>query len=384
MDTDAWICGICLCLWCITFGNGIPLNPPKVKNVADDTKAIDDAIDSDNLRPLENDQNKNNVLKFEPLKDIRKDENLSLDKLKPVDHIDALKMEHDGHINKEYHKELFLGNHEQFEKDGEDSTAKLLDIFFRVDSDKDGHLSEAEMEAWIMQKMDEHFDEALQENEEIFKHLDPDGNGLVHWKEYYTHFLLAKGYDDVRAKKHVQDYDEIELDSDAKEELVRYKFRWTDADLDPADNQLNKTEFLGFRHPEQSDKTISTMVSSIMNSMDSNEDGWLSLSEFIALPPGEVEGDDFREMDIHWQEERKAEFSDAIDQDKNGHVTAMELKAYLDPRNPVQALMESRNLISLMDEDKDKMVSKDEMLKHKDIFISSKVVDFAANVHDEF
>lgn len=131
MDTDAWICGICLCLWCITFGNGIPLNLPKVKNVADDTKAVDDAIDSDNLRPLENDQNKNNVLKFEPLKDIRKDENLSLDKLKPVDHIDALKMEHDGHINKEYHKELFLGNHEQFEKDGEDSTAKLLDIFFR-------------------------------------------------------------------------------------------------------------------------------------------------------------------------------------------------------------------------------------------------------------
>ncbi|XP_046579478.1 45 kDa calcium-binding protein-like [Haliotis rubra] len=377
MDPYAWMCCICLCLWCVSFGNGIPVNPLKVRNPADDAKA-DNAIDSDNLRPLENDQNKNNLLY------IRKDENLPLDKLKPVDHIDAVKMEQDGHINKEYHKELFLGNHEEFEKEGEDSTAKLLDIFTRVDSDKDEHLSEAEMEAWIMQKMQEHFDEALQENDEVFKHLDPDENGVVHWKEYYTHFLLAKGYEETRAKRHVQDYDEIELDSDAKEELVRYKFRWTDADIDPADNQLNKTEFLGFRHPEQSDKTISTMVYSIMNSMDSNEDGTLSLSEFIALPPGDVEGDDFREMDVHWQEERKAEFKDAIDQDKDGKVTSKELKAYLDPRNPIQALMESRNLISLMDEDKDKMVSKDEMLKHKDIFISSKIVDFAANVHDEF
>ncbi len=41
-------------------------------------------------------------------------------------------------------------------------------------------------------------------------------SGLVHWKTYYTHFLLAKGYEEAKAKKHVEDYDEIQLDSDGK------------------------------------------------------------------------------------------------------------------------------------------------------------------------
>ena len=37
-------------------------------------------------------------------------------------------------------------------------------------------------------------------------------SGYVEWKEYYIHFLLAKGYPVERAKKHVEDYDEIDLD----------------------------------------------------------------------------------------------------------------------------------------------------------------------------
>lgn len=36
--------------------------------------------------------------------------------------------------------------------------------------------------------------------------------GLVDWKEYYTHFLLAKGYPLEQAKQHVVDYEAIELD----------------------------------------------------------------------------------------------------------------------------------------------------------------------------
>lgn len=46
-----------------------------------------------------------------------------------------------------------------------------------MDTDHDGQLSVVELERWVMQKMEEHFAEAAKENEEIFKHLDPDGNG---------------------------------------------------------------------------------------------------------------------------------------------------------------------------------------------------------------
>ncbi|XP_041377792.1 45 kDa calcium-binding protein-like [Gigantopelta aegis] len=310
---------------------------------------------------------------------------LSLDQLKPVDHVDAVKMEQDGHINKEYHKELFLGNHEAIDK-GDEETAlkKLIDIFKKVDSDSDGHLSEAEMEGWIIQKMEEHFAESIQENDEIFAHLNKDPNGTVPWKVYYTHFLLAKGYTLDQAKKHVVDYDEIDLSQKDKDELIHYKFRWTDADVNPVDNALSKSEFLTFKHPEHSKKTMDSMVYNILNSLDRNEDHNLTKEEFVALPPGEVEGQEFQEMDKQWQKDREREFSEAIDKNGDGVATVEELKIYLDPRNPIQALMEARNLVSLMDDDKDGELSRDEIIKHKNIFLSSKVVDIVGNFHDEF
>jgi len=36
-----------------------------------------------------------------------------------------------------------------------------------------------ELEAWILDKTNEHFDEALEENDHIFKHMDPDGDGKL-------------------------------------------------------------------------------------------------------------------------------------------------------------------------------------------------------------
>ncbi|XP_076472750.1 45 kDa calcium-binding protein-like [Babylonia areolata] len=349
-------------------------NDDQGRHVIGDDK--DDDNDDDN-------EEKEQELKFVKIPDGV--EKLPVEKLRPVDHIDAVRMEQDGHINKDFHKEMFLGNHEEFEKDRyEEAESKLKDIVYKVDSDKDGKLSVAELEAWVNEKMEEHFSEATQENEEIFKHLDPDNNGKVHWKEYYVHFLLAKGFKQDLATRHVVDYDQIQLDPDAKEELIRYKFRWADADTEPMDNELTKEEFMSFRHPEQSEKTLNNMVVSILGGIDTNGDGVITEDEFAALPPGEVEGEEYQAMDKAWQKERQEEFRSALDLDHSGKVTKEELKRYLDPRNPIQALTEAKNLISYMDDDKDNALSMDEILRHKDIFISSKVMNFAANVHDEF
>ncbi|XP_025084383.1 45 kDa calcium-binding protein-like isoform X2 [Pomacea canaliculata] len=298
---------------------------------------------------------------------------LDVDKLRPVDHMDAVKMEQDGHINKDYHREMFLGNHEEFENNHyEEAESKLKDIVYKVDTDQDSLLSVTELEAWVLKKMEEHFAEAMEENEEIFKHLDPDGNGKVHWKEYYVHFLLAKGFEKQQAEQHVVDYDQIVLDPDSKEELIRYKFRWSDADTDPLDNELTREEFMSFRHPEQSDKTLNNMVISIMSGIDANGDGVITEDEFTALPPGEVEGEEFQAMDRNWQKERREEFRKSMDLDHDGKVVKDELKKYLDPRNPVQAFMEAKNIMSFIDDNHDGMLSMEEILRHKDIFISSK------------
>ena len=52
-----------------------------------------------------------------------------------------------------------------------------------------------------------------------------------------------------------------------RDQLVRYKFRWTDMEQMPMDNKLNKEEFLAFRHPEQSKLSMVKMVETIINSL---------------------------------------------------------------------------------------------------------------------
>ena len=57
---------------------------------------------------------------------------------------------------------------------------------------------------------------------------------------------------------------------------------------------------------------------------------------------------------------------------------------YLDPRNPDQAKSDTKNLIDLVDQNKDGLLSWDEIMQHKDVFIQSKVVNVKRTLHDEF
>ncbi len=49
----------------------------------------------------------------------------------------------------------------------------------RVDANGDSFISQNELEEWIIRKVQEHFEEAAEENEDIFKRMDPDNNGGV-------------------------------------------------------------------------------------------------------------------------------------------------------------------------------------------------------------
>ena len=62
---------------------------------------------------------------------------------------------------------------------------------------------------------------------------------------------------------------------------------------------------------------------------DTDGNGVISEDEFTALPPGEVEGEEFQAMDKGWQKERQEEFRTSMDIDHNGTVTREELKVDL-------------------------------------------------------
>ncbi|CAC5385114.1 SDF4 [Mytilus coruscus] len=322
-----------------------------------------------------------------PLNEVDAEKPLSLDKLEPPDHLEAVRFEQDGMLNKDFHKEAFIGNHEEIDDDPVDiADSKLKDIFNKVDTDSDRHMNLIEIESWIQDKIRQHFDEALEENAHIFTHMDPDGDGLVDWKDYYKHFLLAKKYDVDKIDSFLKDYGDqaLEMKETDRDQLVRYKFKWTDVEQMPMDNKLNKEEFLAFRHPEQSGLAMKKMIESILNSLDTNNDGKLTLAEFVALPPGDVEDQEQKKLDDRYQDERKKEFVHSIDSDKNGVATQKELEDYVDPRNPQQSKAEAENLLQMLDDNKDGKVSMDEMFKHKDIFVDSKCVNVKRSLHDEF
>lgn len=59
---------------------------------------------------------------------------------------------------------------------------------------------------------------------------------------------------------------------------------------------------------------------------DQDGDKKLTLSEFISLPVGTVENQQAQDIDDDWVRERKKEFEDVIDSDRDGIVTMAELE----------------------------------------------------------
>ena len=49
----------------------------------------------------------------------------------------------------------------------------------RIDVNADNFISTGELEDWIIAKVQEHFDEAIEENENVFKALDTDNDGTI-------------------------------------------------------------------------------------------------------------------------------------------------------------------------------------------------------------
>ncbi|XP_077370200.1 45 kDa calcium-binding protein [Festucalex cinctus] len=305
----------------------------------------------------------------------------------PPDHLNGMKMELDGQLNKDFHQEVFLGKDlEEFDEDSEPrrNRKKLIDIFSKVDFNKDHSVSAKEMQRWIMEKTEEHFQEAMRENKNSFHSVDPDGDGHVTWDEYRIRFLASKGFNEKETAEKIKNNEDLKLDEETQEVLESLKDRWFQADNPPADQLLNEQEFLAFLHPEHSRGMLKYMVKEIMRDLDQDGDQKLTLSEFISLPVGTVVNQQGQEMDDSWVSERKNEFESIMDTDHNGIVTMEELEEYMDPMNEHNALNEAKQMIAVADENQNHSLELDEILKYSEYFTGSKLMDYARNVHEEF
>ncbi|CDQ76878.1 unnamed protein product [Oncorhynchus mykiss] len=305
----------------------------------------------------------------------------------PPDHLNGMKLEMDGHINKGFHQEVFLGKEmEEFEEDSEPrrNRNKLIDIFRKVDFNKDKSVSAKEMQRWIVEKTEEHFQEAVRENKMSFHAVDPDGDGHVTWDEYRVKFLASKGFNKKEMADKIKNSEELKVDEETQEVLESLKDRWFQADNPPADQLLNEDEFLSFLHPEHSKGMLKYMVKEIVRDLDQDSDKKLTLSEFISLPMGTVENQQAQDIDDDWVRERKKEFEEVIDGNHDGIVTMEELQEYMDPMNEYNALNEAKQMIAVADENQNHNLELEEILKYSEYFTGSKLMDYARNVHEEF
>nr|CAD7424579.1 unnamed protein product [Timema monikensis] len=318
-----------------------------------------------------------------PLRSIHHHKNPSSDlKLpdKAPDHI--LKTVHndkDGMINKKFYKEVVIGGEQANVAD--DPQILLENIFNKADTDHNKLLNIQELTVWINAKIQEHIHQALQENVGIFTGIDINPrNGLISWDEYHTYFLKQKGF----ANKYLENHDKKHkgLSRSMKEAIMRDRASWSEAARSDPDH-LTLDEFLAFRHPESSHATILTLVDELFDKFDRDGDELLTEEEFSSLQT-EGDGDKEGETLTQGEDERRKEFREVIDRDRDGKADRMELLMYIDPKNPRHAREEAQTLMSLSDINHDNNLSLQEILNKMDLFLGSKMVDTARSFHDEF
>nr|XP_013811501.1 PREDICTED: 45 kDa calcium-binding protein [Apteryx mantelli mantelli] len=281
-----------------------------------------------------------------------KDENEIL----PPDHLNGVKMEMDGHLNKEFHQEVFLGKEmEEFEEDSEPrkNRKKLMVIFSKVDVNNDKKISAKEMQRWIMEKTDEHFQEAVEENKMHFRAVDPDGDGHVSWDEYKVKFLASKGFNEKEIVEKIRNNEELKIDEEKM--LAAVSGSKNISCLWVGDSFEFSVFVMEYMDPMNEYNALNEAKQMIAVA-DENQNHHLELEEIL----------------------KYSEYftgSKLMDYARN---------EYMDPMNEYNALNEAKQMIAVADENQNHHLELEEILKYSEYFTGSKLMDYARNVHEEF
>lgn len=185
----------------------------------------------------------------------------------------------------------------------------------------------------------------------------------------------------------MDDMDEKQLDNDDqgvsyKSLLRRDRRRWTIADTN-GDDKLNKEEFTGFLHPEETEHMKEIVVIETMEDIDKDNDGKISLEEYVGdmhQPSSEDE------PEPEWVKSEREHFAAYRDKDHDNVLNLEEVKQWIMPDNFDHAEAEARHLIFEADADHDETLTKEEILAKYDLFVGSQATDFGEALarHDEF
>lgn len=287
----------------------------------------------------------------------------------------------EGGHNTEYDHEAFLGKEEAERFDQltpEEAKERLALIVNKVDKNTDGFVTEEELKEWIRHVSRKYIASDVQRH---LSYTDRDKNQEVMWEEYKRGTFGDGPHDpsDIYDKHRQQTYREAE-DTD--------KRRFDAADLNK-DGKLNPEEYGIFLHPQEYSHMKEVIVDETLSEMDKNKDGFISVDEYLSdlWPAYHQESAGKEEPD--WVGREKKHFKEYRDKDKDGVLNKEELGSWIMPDGYDHVEAEAKHLIYEADIDKDKKLTKDEILKHHDLFAGSQATEFGEYLikikqHDEF
>ncbi|KAJ8727216.1 hypothetical protein PYW08_015613 [Mythimna loreyi] len=282
------------------------------------------------------------------------------------------------HHNKQFDHDAFLGEDQAKSFDQlppEESKRRLGIIVDKIDGDKDGFVTLVELKDWIRYTQKRYI------NEDVDRHWrqhNPNNDEAIEWEVYRKNVYGFMDEMDPKELKmpNSEGFTYTNL-------LKRDRRRWTYADADEND-ALNRTEFAAFLHPEDHSGMRDVVVFETMEDIDKDNDGKVSLDEYIGDMYKPEDGEDEEEPD--WVKQEREQFHGYRDTDKDGFMDENEVKDWIAPPEFDHAEAEARHLVFEADTDADEKLTKSEILDKYDLFVGSQATDFGEVLtrHDEF
>ncbi|XP_039201642.1 calumenin isoform X1 [Crotalus tigris] len=277
---------------------------------------------------------------------------------------------HDDGQNFDYDHDAFLGADEAKTFDQltpEESKERLGAMVGKIDTDKDGFVTEGELKDWIKKAQKKYVYENVARQ---WQEYDLDQDGLISWAEYrnvtYGTYLDDPDPDDG---------------FNYKQMMVRDERRFKMADKD-GDLIATKEEFTAFLHPEEYDYMKDIVVQETMEDIDKNGDGFINLEEYI----GDMYSHDGDTEEPEWVKTEREQFVEFRDKNHDGKMDKEETKDWILPSDYDHAEAEARHLVYESDKDKDGKLTREEVVDKYDLFVGSQATDFGEALvrHDEF
>ncbi|KAG8438251.1 hypothetical protein GDO86_008809 [Hymenochirus boettgeri] len=270
--------------------------------------------------------------------------------------------------------EAFLGKDEAKTFDQltpEESKDKLGKIIGRIDSNNDGLINAEELKTWIKRVQKRYVYENVAR---VWKDYDVNKDNEISWDEYKQ---ATYGYYLANPEEFLDAAEQFNF----KKMMPRDERRFNIADLN-GDLKANREEFTAFLHPEEFEHMKDTVILETLEDIDKNGDGYVDQDEYIADMFSHEE--DGPEPD--WVATEREQFADLRDLNKDGKMDKEEIRHWILPQNYDHAEAEARHLIYESDLDKDKLLTKDEILQNWNMFVGSQATNYGEDLtknHDE-